>query len=101
MDIDIDIDMDINIDIDMDIDINMDIDMETDNNVYTLEERDVDDNEEGMIWDGQLFFTIVCQRGQWKGGSPVVFISQLKEEVSRKIFLKWIYTRKRAGQLTP
>ena len=46
---DIDIDMDIDIDIDMDIDINMDIDMETDNNVYTLEERDVDDNEEGMI----------------------------------------------------
>ena len=46
--------MDINIDIDMDIDINMDIDMETDNNVYTLEERDVDDNEEGMIRDMRL-----------------------------------------------
>ena len=53
--------------------------METnmDNNEDTLEECDVDDNEEEMIRDMRLLL-----------GGPVLFISRLKEEVSRKNILK-------------
>ena len=49
-----------------------------DNNEYTLEECDVDDNEEGMIR------LLLLRISTW----TVVFISRLKEEVSRKIILK-------------
>ena len=61
----------------------VEIAMETnmDNNEYTLEECDVDDNEEGMIRDMRL---LLLRISTW----TVVFISRLKEEVSRKIILK-------------
>ena len=60
----------------------VEIAMETnmDNNEYTLE-CDVDDNEEGMIRDMRL---LLLRISTW----TVVFISRLKEEVSRKIILK-------------